>query len=247
MNLSVATTGHDFDWAMETSHQYTGRITDREDEFSVNRHFVLDLASGGEAAPPQLHESWGTSVMDSRSLMQQEDRLTNTGCVVLGGDGIPWHRAVADATLEYVRESIPETVRITDATTSDEVIAVLGRCGLDSIATRMDYLLRLPDEDPDEPHIVFESLKGMALFLIGKRQLGVPQIGVDPDGLAHAEWRIADGGILAMEFLPSGFIRFAAVSGPPQHGVERRRVSGESPMNETMDAVRPYAARLESQ
>ena len=68
-----------------------------------------------------------------------------------------------------------------------------------------------------------------------------PQIGVNPDGLVQVEWSIGGrGGTLAMVFLPSGFIRFAAISAPAQRGVESTRISGTLPKSETMGAIRPF-------
>lgn len=47
-----------------------------------------------------------------------------------------------------------------------------------------------------------------AVFVLG-RHLPPPQIGISPGGFAHAVWRVPDG-ILAMNFLPSGKVRFTA-------------------------------------
>ena len=89
-----------------------------------------------------------------------------------------------------------------------------------------------------------ESLRALALFLMSERQLPDPQIGVTPDGLAQIEWRFPTNGILAMEFLSSGLIRFAAISAPAQRGVERLSVNGTLPKDEVLAAVQPFTARL---
>ena len=90
-----------------------------------------------------------------------------------------------------------------------------------------------------------ESFRALALFLSSERQLPDPQIGVTPDGLAHIEWRLPPNGILAMEFLPSGLIRFAAISAPAQRDHERLSVNGTLPKDETLSAIQPFTSRLQ--
>ena len=57
--------------------------------------------------------------------------------------------------------------------------------------------------------IGLESLRRFAVFVLG-RHLPPPKIGTGPGGLAHAAWW-ADSGIMSMDFLPSGMVRFAAI------------------------------------
>ena len=84
----------------------------------------------------------------------------------------------------------------------------------------------------------------MALFLMGERRFPEPEIGINPDGLMQIEWRVPTDGILAMEFLPSGLIRFAATSAPAEPGLEREQVSGTLPIAATLNAVLPFTSRL---
>ena len=51
--------------------------------------------------------------------------------------------------------------------------------------------------------------------------------------VALAQWRVMDNGILAMEFLGSGLIRFAGTSGPGSRGGESLRVSGTLPRGQS--------------
>ena len=134
--------------------------------------------------------------------------------------------------------------QIEAANTHEAIVAVLRLFGLGAVADRLSYLRRLVDDDPDEPTIKIESLRALVNFLMSERHLPDPQIGVGPDGLAQIEWRITANGILAMEFLPSGLIRFAAISAPAQHGIERMSVNGTLPKDATLDAVRPFTSRL---
>lgn len=92
----------------------------------------------------------------------------------------------------------------------------------------------------------------MALFLLRQPQWPDPEVSVSTDGLAHAEWRFppfpirsAGNGILAMEFLPFGKIRFAAVSSPYRKGVERLSVHGTLAAEDALQAIRPFSCRLE--
>ena len=97
-----------------------------------------------------------------------------------------------------------------------------------------------------------DSLRELARFLLSERWLPPPQVTVSPDELAQAEWVLPgdDGdtsgsGILAMEFLDSGLIRFAAVSPPSTHGdAQRMRVNGTLPKTEAVQAVQPFTSIL---
>ena len=130
--------------------------------------------------------------------------------------------------------------QITAASTHEEVIAVLRMFGLDSIADRLGYLRSLVYDDPDEPPIDLESLRAMALFIMSERQLPLPRIAVSPDGMIQIEWRPEDSGIIAMNFLPSGLIRFAAISSTDACEGDRLRVSGTLPMDGALEAVQPF-------
>lgn len=133
------------------------------------------------------------------------------------------------------------------ANTHEEIIDALRLFELDAIADRLLYLQQLVEDDPDEPSIEIESLRVLAHFLMSERQLPEPQIGVTPDGFIQIEWPVVTNGILAMEFLPSGLIRFAAISSPTQPGVERLRVNGTLPKDEALAAVQPFSSQLERQ
>lgn len=137
--------------------------------------------------------------------------------------------------------------QIETASTHEEIVAVLRLFGLVKIADRLSYLRSLADDDPDEPTIDIESLQAMALFLMDERQLPDPQIGASPDGFILIEWPVPTNGILAMEFLPSGLIRFAATSGPTQPGTHRKNVSGTYLKDEVLAAVQPFSSQLEAQ
>ena len=133
---------------------------------------------------------------------------------------------------------------ITVARTHGEIIAVLRLFGLDAIADRLSYLRSLADDDPDEVPVEVESLRAMALFIMRQRWLPDPRIGVTPGGLIQIEWQVPPNGILAMEFLSSGLIRFAAISASVQYGENRLSVNGTLPTEGTLRAVESFTARL---
>ena len=150
----------------------------------------------------------------------------------------------------------------------DAIVTVLRLCGLTAIANRLSRFRSLIAEDPDEPDLNIESLRSFAEFFIQEDRLPVPEIGADPEGFLEAEWRIpairdtmfpsfvvkwavpddrywgGGDGILAMKFLPSSLIRYAAVSGPAGQGKERLRASGVLSRNEVMTAIRTFTSRL---
>ena len=129
--------------------------------------------------------------------------------------------------------------RIMAATRHDEIIAVLPLLGCRAIADRLDYLREISgDDDPDEPPMTLDSLRELALFLVSEPQWTDPEIGISPDGVLQAEWRCRDG-ILAMKFLPAGFIRFAAVSRTT--GIQPQlRVQGTLPKDKALRAMQAF-------
>ncbi len=135
---------------------------------------------------------------------------------------------------------------ITDAATCEEIVAAIRYGGWNAIADRLIYLRSLVLDNPDEIPIQIESLRNLALFIANRQQqqLPEPQIGINPDGFACTEWRIANHGILAMDFLPSGQIRFAAIFKPPESGNARWSVNGVLPPDHMMDAIHVFTDRL---
>lgn len=125
-----------------------------------------------------------------------------------------------------------------------DIATALDQSGHGSVAARLVHLHRLVDEDPEEPGIPIESLRGLASFLLKEPRLPSPRLGVGPEGCIQAEWRVPEDGMLALKFLPSGLIRFAAVSAPAQPGIERRRVNGTLPATDVADAVRMFTDLL---
>ena len=148
---------------------------------------------------------------------------------------------VANADSSTTDSSSRLVGRIIAAEKHEDIIAALVLLGLSRIAQRLRYLHDLA-EDPDEPSMALASLRRMALFFVSEPGLLDPEIGLSPDGLLQAEWRLEDGSILAMKFLSVDLIRFAAVSNARSYG-QRRRVDGTLTRDEVLAAVRGFVTR----
>ncbi|MYE06704.1 MAG: hypothetical protein F4Y04_05710 [Chloroflexi bacterium] len=121
--------------------------------------------------------------------------------------------------------------------TRTEMSAALRASGLEEAADRLGHLQRLADEEPDEEPIAISSLRHLTSFLIDERHLGQPDIGVSPVGVALAQWRVMGNGVLALEFLDSGLIRFAGASGPGNQNGESLHISGTLPKSKALQAI----------
>lgn len=149
---------------------------------------------------------------------------------------------------------------IMEVTEEKEIVDTLKSYGLNEVASRLVQLREIIAEDPDEPDLAIESLRSFAEFITLETHLPVPEIGAGPEGYVEAEWRIPSSGgrtaasdesywgrgdgILAMKFLPTGLVRFAATSGPAGQGKERLRTSGILPRNSILPAVQTFISRL---
>ena len=149
---------------------------------------------------------------------------------------------------------------IMEVTEEKEIVDTLKSHGLNEVASRLVQLREMIAEDPDETNLVIESLRSFADFIMQETHLPVPEIGAGPEGYVEAEWRIPSrggrkaasdesywgrgDGILAMKFLPTGLVRFAATSGPAGQGKERLRTSGILPRNSILPAVQTFISRL---
>lgn len=203
----------------------------------VRRAAVLEVLARGEFAPgpPGDENSAGSGPASSGpgSKLPHGLRVLSefaTGCFGGALDSSP-----ADPASRLIH-------RIVAATRHDEVIAVLRLLGIPGIAERLRYLHDVSlDGDPDEPPMALDSLRELALFFVKGRPWNDPEIGISPDGLLQAEWRVG-AGILAMKFLPGGFIQFAAVSRPGGDHPPLR-VHGTLPKDQAMVALQAFAGR----
>ena len=136
---------------------------------------------------------------------------------------------------------------VASAASREEVTALLRQSGLDAAADRLDYLQELIEEDPDEPEMSLDSLRQLALFLMEERQLPFPGIGMGPDGLLGISWRIPERGIIAMRFLPSCLVQFAASRDLTAPESQRIGVNGTLPAKEALQSVKTFTSRIKTQ
>ena len=130
--------------------------------------------------------------------------------------------------------------RVQTADTPEQIVAIFRLFGLRGIADRVLDLIAIENQDPEEPTMDVTSLRNMALFLMGERHIPNPQIAVCPSGLVLCEWELPHNGILAIEFLSSDLIRFAAISGSTEDGGVRKRVNGTLPKKDAMAALQSF-------
>ena len=85
------------------------------------------------------------------------------------------------------------------------------------------------------------SLRELGLIFVSEPlPLGDPEIGIGADGFLQAEWPLRSGGGLAMKFLPTGLIQFAAISKSNDGGKGPLRVYGKLPKYEALHAMRLF-------
>ena len=137
--------------------------------------------------------------------------------------------------------------QVTEAVALDGIIFALaqGSSELASAASRLSDLKRLTEEDESEPSINVDSARETAIFLIrSQRHLGRPRIAVNPKGLLLVEYEIAENGVLAVEFFPSAWVRYAAVSAPATAETERARIRGTVPRDLALEMIQPFMAKF---
>ncbi len=141
-----------------------------------------------------------------------------------------------------------------------EIVDALKSHGLNEVASRLVQLKEMIAENLDDQDLAIDSLLSFAEFFIQVTHLPIPEIGASPEGFVEAEWRIPSSGegtptsdasywgrgdgILAMKFLPTGLIRFAATSGQAGQGKELLRTSGVLPRTSILPAVQTFVSRL---
>lgn len=126
----------------------------------------------------------------------------------------------------------------------EEIIDMIRVYRQDSTADRIAYLYELAQDDPDEKYIELVSLQKFASFIIDNLELPKPQIGINSDGLLHVAWRIDNYGILAMDFLVSGHIRFAAILQSIDHKKMLWSKNGEALPDRVLNDVKPFIDEL---
>ena len=143
-----------------------------------------------------------------------------------------------------VRETDDCGSRIADAATPEDIASVLRQRGMVRSAGRIVSLSELHGMDPDEPEVDLVSLRRLATAMVENSAWGEPRLTLNDEGCLHAEWSTAEDGRIAMTFLPSDLVDFAAISAPVKSGADVKRIGGRHIGVEAINAVRWFAARI---
>lgn len=212
---------------------------------------LLCFAALGKFCRENARQSAQNSLLSSAGLFGLDSRGDTSAASVAGqttvaGDlryarefgTLSVRRLVPDSQTSTVDPVSRVEDRIGAAPRHEEIIDAINVLGHRTIADRLRYLHGLAEDD-DEPAMSLASLRKLALFLVSQGDLVVPEIGLGPDGMLQAQWRLS-GGMLAMKFMPDDLIQFAAVSGRAFGEGRRRRVRGTLPKDEVLAAVRRF-------
>ena len=143
----------------------------------------------------------------------------------------------------------------------DHALQRLQSAGLELTANRLDYLREIAEADPEEPAIHAESLEAFAKFIMANPRLDTGSIGVNDEGYVSAQWFLSPEpapddnpderrfwgngrGMIGMQFLPNGLVRFAANSGPAIAGTERLRKSATCPLETVPEELASYLPKV---
>lgn len=126
-----------------------------------------------------------------------------------------------------------------------DVVAVMEQDNVDPrITKRIAYLDGLAADDPDEPPVSLESLQKFAAFVVTRRHLPYPLIGLTPDGFIEAVWDTSDGDMLTVDFLPVGDVRFVVLLATSESEPRQRSLGGLLSPDDMMGAIRPFVDKL---
>ena len=125
----------------------------------------------------------------------------------------------------------------------EEIIAVVRRLGLERLADRLDELIELEAEEPDEAPMDIDSLRAATDFLLRDPRMPRPGIGVGYDGVVGFDWRLQPEGIVWLEFPPVGQVQYAIVAPSPAGPDEHVSLSGASERAALLEVIKPYLAR----
>ena len=140
-----------------------------------------------------------------------------------------------------VAERLDPATALAAAATRTAIIEVVRRLKHEAVADRLDYLIELEAEEPDEEPMDIDSLRAVAAFVLSEGELHDPDIGVGSDGVVGLSWRLPPDGMVYLRFKHSGVVRYAVV-GPTENDADQRaHVAGVVPITEVMETIRPLA------
>ena len=118
-----------------------------------------------------------------------------------------------------------------------EITDIMRLFGRSSVADRLDHLHELCEDDTEDQPLNLESIRTLAKFILREGWLPRPQIGVTPNGLVTAQWRIQTDGIVVIEFHASDWMRFVGIEGNPQLTGRQFRISLDGSVHEAVDQL----------
>lgn len=128
---------------------------------------------------------------------------------------------------------------LTTASTVPEIIDTARRAGLGKVADRLDYLYGLPldGDDPMDP----DSARSLVSFLMRHhRELPKTRITMGPAGYVGAGWKFTADDDLAVQFMPSGDVRFYYATRDTGTGYLVERVMGKGKPDDMLKRVMPH-------
>ena len=222
------------EFSLETAEallEYGGSAGHMEEQLDAFLHSLFSTNSmADEASPAESQaETWQPLKPKVFRFLEPPKPLTSSTL---------WSSVAVNFVLAGIDEALDA------ATTRDAVIRIVEQYGLERVAKRVAYLSGLHAEDSDEPEVDLGSLKQMASVVINNPTLNDPRLTLTSQGYVHAEWPTTGGGRIAMTFLSSRLVDYAAISEAATPGSDIKRVNGRHFVPEAMNAVRWFASRI---
>jgi hypothetical protein len=109
------------------------------------------------------------------------------------------------------------------------------------LARRLEFLLEAMEEEEkgwteDSP----ESLRRMLLFLNNVPSFRYPVVTITPSATFRAQWTADEKRHFAIDFLPSGEVRFVVFSPDPRHPNRIQRISGIMSWENLINVIETY-------
>ena len=154
-------------------------------------------------------------------------------CLIAGGD------ASSLAVFETTLVSSSHEAEVA------ETLRTLRKSGKRALARRIAALSRMAAEENEQ--IDTTSLWFAAEFLRSDHDLGDPEIGITPAGEVQTVWRPEGEALVAMDFLPSKLVRYAAMATGrgETRGSRPQPISGAASLPEALAAIEEFLALLE--
>lgn len=119
----------------------------------------------------------------------------------------------------------------------EAVIEALRRAGLLEAVERLEFLIELEADEPDEPPMNLTALRQLAHFLLLESGVTQRRIAVGPNGEIGLDWRLEDGGYVALMFIADGDVVYVA-DAPQAPELSRQR--GTADLSRASNAIRPF-------